>query len=121
MDGQIYDVELYFQHQEPPWRSLEWLQWPEEWVPEYILGPDQNPVGARFVTASAPMPVCTPLNFQIAVEVDGKVGDSILIYLTDKDHQVIGQIVAQRTPSNRQAVYGLSIAQSVDCITSNGA
>ncbi len=117
LDGQVYDIELYFHLQEPPWKSLEWVQLPPGWSGEILgPGPDQPPTGGRAVTANAPMRTCQPLNFRIAVEsTTGSVGNTIIIYLTDANHQVIGQIAAQRKTGSRQAVRAWLLSQAPHC------
>ncbi len=63
------------------------------------------------------MRTCQPLNFRIAVEpTTGTVGNTVIIYLTDANHQVIGQIAAQRKIGSRQALRAWLLAQAPHCI-----
>ena len=62
-------------------------------------------VGIWFVTDSAPLAKCQPVNFEIFVNPPSALGKFIKVYLTDKDHNAIGQIGAQRTPGRAAAAF----------------
>lgn len=97
LNGQIYDFEIYFDQQQPPWTGATPGQGPQGWVSEPIIGADGiTIIGIRWVTQEFPLPFCQPQHFLLTIDPAQWNGDSITIYLTDKDHHVIGQITSQR-------------------------
>jgi hypothetical protein len=86
----IYDIEIIWDMQDPPWPGAEPWFAPEGWEPEPIPG------GIRFVTRDQPLPTCQPREFGLILPPEFPLGDFIVILLTDKDHNVIGQIGSQR-------------------------
>lgn len=96
----IYDMEIYFAKQQKPWQAVEPLQGPPGWNPQPLE--EANPsggtrvVGIRYVTLDNPVRTCQPVQFVLQVVPPDALGDFITLYLTDKDHNVIGQITAQR-------------------------
>ena len=92
LEGMIYDLEIFFKEQVPPWQAAYPLQWPTGWSPMDMVG------GIGFATATNPLRYCEPVTFVIQV-VPPVTGDHIWIHATDKDHNNLGYIVSQRAPS----------------------
>ncbi|MCB0114354.1 MAG: hypothetical protein KDD84_09700, partial [Caldilineaceae bacterium] len=100
LDQQVHDVEIYFDLQDPPWQGVEPIQAPPGWQAQPITSTTptggEQIVGIWFVTEDAPLVTCQPVGFEIFVSPPEALGNFIKIYLTDKEHNVIGQIGAQR-------------------------
>lgn len=98
VDNIIYDFEIYWGLQNPPWQGAQPgdpSTWPPGWQPEPITDNQGQIIGIRWVTAENPLRRCEPMHFPI-LPMPPEVGDFLTIYLTDKDHNVIGQIAGQR-------------------------
>ncbi len=96
-DSVIHDMEIYFNMQQPPWQGVEPIQGPPGWQVQPITGAGGTQVvGVQFVTANNPLRTCQPVQIVIQVIPPGALGNFIIIYLTDANHNVIGQIAAQR-------------------------
>ena len=93
LDRIIYDLEIFYDEQEPKWGGAEPISWPEGWHPAPVAG------GIGFATDDSPLIKCQPVKITIQVSPP-IVGDVIWIHLTDKDHNNLGYIVSQR-PSLR--------------------
>ncbi len=113
LDGLIHDVDIVFNKQDPPWPWAEPLQQPNGWQFE----PTSN--GIRFVTENNPLRYCQEQWFGLVLPPDFPIGDIITIYLTDKDHNIIGQIGSQRTgaaisrPANLETLAALLQGNSI--------
>lgn len=108
-DAIVHDMEIYFDKQEKPWQAVEPLQGPPGWVQEPLIekeptGGDRI-VGIRYVTADNPLRTCQPVQFVLQVVPPDALGNFITIYLTDKDHNVIGQVAGQRVAPNARAPF----------------
>ena len=103
-DGTIFDMEIYFALQQSPWQGAAPGQGPPGWQPQPLFDErgGTQPIGIGFVTAENPLRTCQPIQFVIQVFPPGAIGNFIITYLTDANHNVIGQIAAQRVaaPSN---------------------
>lgn len=99
-DGIIHDMEIFFADQDPPWQGVEPIQLPPGWEAKPIEQTEPTGgtrvIGIHYVTSEFPLRTCQPVHFQIYVFPPEALGNFIKIYLTDKDHKVIGQIAAQR-------------------------
>ncbi len=103
LEGKIFDFEIYFDQQQPPWNGASPLQpAPPGWVAVPIIDADGKIIGIRWVTQEFPLPFCQPQHFLINIDPPGWPGDFITIYLTDAQHNVIGQITSQRVVLVRQ-------------------
>jgi hypothetical protein len=104
LDQQVFDMEIYFDLQAQPWQGVEPIAGPPGWESTPITESDPTGgdriVGIRFFTSTAPLVTCQPVTFHIAMFPPQALGNFIKIYLTDKDHNVIGQIAAQRVAPN---------------------
>ncbi len=101
----IHDIEIYFDKQQTPWQGAQPIQGPPGWNPEPLTETGGTRiVGIRYVTDTNPLRTCQPVQFVIQVIPPAAAGNFIIIYLTDKDHNVIGQIAAQRVTPAPQAV-----------------
>ena len=85
----VYDLEIFFKDQQPPWPGGQPVQGPPGWEPMPMTD------GVGWVTNSNPLQKCHPVTFVI-VAPPSAVGDSIIIHLTDKDHKNLGNIASQR-------------------------
>ncbi len=97
--NKIYDFEIYFDQQQPPWNGATPQQLPPGWVAVPIVDDTGKIIGIRWVTEQSPLPFCQPQYFPVAIDPPQWPGDSIIIYLTDANHQVIGYIVSQPAPA----------------------
>lgn len=96
-DSVIHDLEIYFNLQQPPWQGVEPIQGPPGWQAQPITAAGGTQVvGIQFVTSEFPLRTCQPVQIMIQVIPPGALGNFIIIYLTDANHNVIGQIAAQR-------------------------
>ncbi len=93
-------MEIYFNKQEKPWQAVEPIQGPPGWNGEVLVETlptgGTRVVGIRFVTEQSPLRTCQQVQFVIQVVPPDVLGNFIIIYLTDKEHKVIGQVAAQR-------------------------
>jgi hypothetical protein len=105
-DGIIHDMEIFFDQQEPPWQGIEPISVPPGWEAKPIEETDPTGetrvIGIHYVTSENPLRTCQPVAFDLVVVPPEALGNFIKIYLTDKDHKVIGQITAQRLVPNRE-------------------
>jgi len=95
LDGIVHDFEIYFDKQNPPWQQAQLPNPPPGWTVEYITE-NGVVVGVRWVTVEFPLRKCQPQSFGVVILPPTWAGNFIIIYLTDKDHNVIGQIASQR-------------------------
>jgi hypothetical protein len=86
----VYDLEIFFADQNPPWHMGQPVEGPQGWV----VMPMTDGIG--WVTQTNPLQTCTPVTFVIFVPPGTTVGDFISIHLTDKDHKNLGNITSQR-------------------------
>jgi len=92
LDGVIFDIEIFYAEQFPPWGMATPLGWPAGWQPmPNIVG------GIGFMTHDAPLKFCQPAFFTIQV-IPPQIGTTIWIHATDKDHNNLGYIIS-RLPS----------------------
>jgi len=99
LDAVIYDIEIYFGVQEPPWTGAIPQDNPPGWTAEPIKDDNGQVIGVRWVTASNPLKTCAPVDFVYVV--NGDVADFITFYLTDENHNIIGQSTSQRITQAR--------------------
>jgi hypothetical protein len=104
-DSIIHDMEIFYDQQEKPWQGIEPIQWPPGWEAKPIEQTDPTGethiIGIHYVTGEFPLRTCQPVIFDLVVLPPDTLGNFIKIYLTDKDHKVIGQVAAQRvTPAH---------------------
>jgi len=90
LDSLIYDLEIFFAEQQPPWVSGQPLTGPSGWQPFPVPG------GLGWMTSDQPLRTCQPVEFMVQVPADAAIGDSIWIHLTDRNHNNLGYIVSQR-------------------------
>ncbi len=102
LEGLIYDFEIYFDLQQPPWNGATPLQGPPGWIPVPITNDEGKIIGIRWVTQGQPLPFCQAQHFVIKIDPSEWPGGFITIYLTDINHNVIGQITSQRVIPVRQ-------------------
>jgi len=89
LDGMIYDLEIFYNEQSPPWGNAMPLEWPQGWGP--LIMPD----GIGWQTPYKPLRYCQPVVFVLQV-VPPQVGDIIPIHLTDRNHGNLGYVDSQR-------------------------
>jgi hypothetical protein len=90
LNGIIFDLEIYFAEQQPPWTSGQALQGPPGWTTMPVTG------GIGWVTSSSPLLTCHPVTF--IFQASPSVGDAIWVHLTDREHRNLGYIISQRVP-----------------------
>ncbi len=90
-DGIVYDLEIFYGEQKPPWESAQPVEWPDGWSPMPVAG------GVGWMTSTNPLRYCQAVTF--LVQVTGPVGDMIWIHVTDRDHNNIGYITSSREPA----------------------
>lgn len=98
LDGAIYDLEIYFSDQTPPWTGGGPVQPPPGWRAEPLPNG-----GIRFVTEEAPLRTTEPVILQFTSESPS--GDFIIVHATDRNHQDMGTFASQRVSA---AVSGLA-------------
>jgi hypothetical protein len=91
LDGLIYDIEIFYHEQFPPWGMATPIHWPIGWTPMDVAG------GIGFMTQEMPLRYCQAVYFTIQV-VPPQIGSTIWIHATDKDHDNLGYIIS-RQPS----------------------
>jgi hypothetical protein len=91
LDKMIFDIEIFYAEQNPPWPGAEPISWPEGWMPA------PTPGGIGFATSSNPLLFCHEVKFIILLG-SFQPGDPIKIHLTDSQHNNLGYIDSQRVP-----------------------
>lgn len=89
--GLIYDMEIFFKEQQPPWPGGQPISGPPGWEPFPVSD------GIGWVTGANPLPVCQPVQFVVQLPIGVAVGDAIWLHMTDKDHKNLGYVVSQRS------------------------
>ena len=96
LSGQIFDIEIYFDVQDPPWEGAQGQQAPPGWRIEQIVDGNGNVIGIRFVTDTDPIVAGQPIHLGLVMQPPTALGNFIILYLTDEKHQIIGQSASQR-------------------------
>jgi len=86
----IYDMEIFFNEQRPPWPGGQPVHGPPGWEPFPVPG------GIGWVTGSNPLVACQPVQFVVWLPPGIAIGDAIWLHMTDKDHNNLGYVVSQR-------------------------
>jgi len=92
--NKIYDLEIYFNEQIPPWQFGLPVQWPTGWFGELLMDQSGAPVGIRFYTLEVPLVPCQPQSFVLHFVAEPP--PTVLIHVTDKDHNNLGYIISVR-------------------------
>lgn len=87
----IYDMEIFFDEQQPPWPGGQPISGPPGWEPFLVPG------GIGWMTSSNPLIVCHPVQFVVQLPAGIAIGDVIWLHMTDKEHNNLGYVVSQRT------------------------
>lgn len=90
LSGIIYDLEIFFAEQTPPWQVAQPVSWPVGWGPAEVVG------GVGFATTTDPLLVSQPAHFGLQVPPAATIGSPILIHVTDKNHNNLGYISSTR-------------------------
>lgn len=88
LDQLIYDLEIYFAEQTPPWSGGQPIQPPPGWSAQPL------PNGIRFVTANSPLRTCQPVTLRI--QANPPPGNAIIVHATDQNHRDMGVFISQR-------------------------
>lgn len=88
LSGEIWDIEIFPEDQEPPWKSVEDVKAPEGWK---IENGDNR---VKFYTEWNPPRKREPVKFKFEVQPKTTIR-CIRVHLTDKNHKTIGEIVSQ--------------------------
>ena len=111
MDAMIYDIEIYFGMQEPPWTGgAVPVSQPQGWNAEPITDDSGQILGIRFFTSTNPLRTCEPVHF--VFQVGNDVGEFIIFYLTDANHNIIGQAASQRVSLAISRARGLAAVRT---------
>lgn len=94
----IYDMEIFFKEQQPPWPGGQPVSGPQGWQPFSVPG------GIGWMTSSAPLIACQPVQFIVQLPAGVAIGDVIWLHMTDKDHNNLGYVVSQRTAPGASSV-----------------
>ncbi len=89
LSGLIFDLEIFYQEQIPPWGGAQSIQWPPGWASMFVSG------GIGFVTSGNPLLYSQPVTFTVQV-TPPLVGTLIPIHLTDTNHKNLGYIYSHR-------------------------
>ena len=92
LNGVIYDLEIQFGEQDPPWESGEILGVEPPYDGTWGSQPVSGGIGVR--TESNPLVTCVPITV-IASAPPSVTGSIITIHATDKDHGDIGTFGSQ--------------------------
>jgi hypothetical protein len=90
LTGLIYDMEIFFSEQQPPWQGGQPISGPRGWEPFPVPG------GIGWVTTGAPLVACQPVQFVVQLPPGTGIGDVIWLHMTDKEHKNLGYVVSQR-------------------------
>ncbi len=88
LDQLIYDLEIYFGEQTPPWADGQPIQPPPGWSAQPL------PNGIRFVTSNNPLHTCQPVTLRL--QANPPPGNTIIVHATDQNHRDLGTFVSQR-------------------------
>lgn len=102
LDQLIYDLEIYFGEQTPPWSGGQPVQAPPGWSAQPIPG------GIRFVTSNSPLRTCQPVTLRF--QSNPPPGNAIIVHATDQNHRDIGTFVSQRTGEASSSLKKVSIS-----------
>jgi hypothetical protein len=89
-DLRIYDMEIFFDEQQPHWPGGQPISGPPGWEPFPVSG------GIGWGTGSNPLVFCQPVQFVVQLPPTFALGDTIWLHLTDKDHNNLGYVISQR-------------------------
>jgi len=99
LNGIIYDLEIKFGEQSPPWPSGEILGTEPPYGGTWLSQAVPGGIGVR--TESTPLVTCTPITVVVGAP-PGTVGGIITIHATDKDHGDIGTFGSQPQQASGQ-------------------
>jgi len=91
LTGLVWDMEIYFADQQPPWSGGQPGSGPTGWTTMPVTG------GIGWMTQSAPLIACQPVTF-IVQAPPTQVGDIIWLHLTNREHQNMGYVTSTRVP-----------------------
>jgi hypothetical protein len=86
----IYDLEIFFAEQEPPWTGGQPVSGPPGWQPFPMTG------GIGWMTSTSPLMVCQPVQFVVQLSPGATVGEAIGLHMTDQHHNNLGYVISQR-------------------------
>jgi hypothetical protein len=99
LTGLIYDMEIFFNEQTPPWPGGQPVHGPQGWEPFPVPG------GIGWVTSSNPLVACQPVQFVVQLPPGVAIGDVIWLHMTDKEHKNLGYVVSQRSAPGAVSVW----------------
>lgn len=97
-DLRIYDMEIFFNEQQPHWPGGQPISGPPGWEPFPVSS------GIGWVTGSNPLVFCQPVQFVVQLPPTFALGDTIWLHLTDKEHNNLGYVISQRVTSRQAGV-----------------
>ncbi|MCX6030340.1 MAG: DUF6073 family protein [Chloroflexi bacterium] len=105
----VWDLEIFFADQQPPWSGGQAGPGPNGWTTMPVTG------GIGWVTPGTPLLTCQPVTFTFQASPN-EVGDVILLHLTDREHQNLGNITSTRVPKpGLAAADGIVRAEEQPC------
>jgi hypothetical protein len=91
LSGLIWDMEIFFNEQTPPWPpGAQPITGPPGWQPFPVPG------GIGWMTSSNPLQFCQPVQFVLQFPPGATPGSTILLHMTDQNHNNLGYVVSQR-------------------------
>lgn len=90
LSGLIWDMEIFFNEQTPPWPGGQPISGPPGWQSFPVPG------GIGWMTSSAPLQYCQPVQFVLQFPPGATPGNTIWLHMTDQNHNNLGYVVSQR-------------------------
>ncbi len=91
LNGLIWDMEIFFDEQTPPWPPGPVpISGPPGWQPFSMPG------GIGWMSNSSPLQTCQPVQFTLQFPPGATPGTSILLHMTDQNHNNLGYVVSEQ-------------------------
>ena len=90
LSGLIWDMEIFFNEQTPPWPGGTPISGPQGWQPFPVPG------GIGWMTNSNPLQFCQPVQFVLQFPPGATPGNAIWLHMTDQNHNNLGYVISQR-------------------------
>ena len=94
LSGLIWDMEIFFNEQTPPWPGGTPISGPQGWQPFPVPG------GIGWMTSSSPLQFCQPVQFVLQFPPGATPGNAIWLHMTDQNHNNLGYVISQRGPDS---------------------
>ncbi len=90
LNGLIWDMEIFFNEQTPPWPGGQPISGPPGWQPFPVPG------GIGWMTNNSPLLTCQPVQFVLQFPPGAVPGSTIWLHMTDENHNNLGYVISQR-------------------------